>query len=168
MSVHAYPGRVIAGDYFRAGTGLAFSAGFLAASPPPTGVGALSLMAVALFLIYGVRTILRHLSRIRLSDQGIAVTGRLVATSLPWPEVTGLRLRYYSTRRDRRNGWWQLNLDGNDARLRIASDLEGFEEVAARAVAAAGANGLNLDPATVENLSSLGIPAQISAEGRSE
>lgn len=155
----AYPTRVLVIDYLRSGAGLAVSGGLLLSASLPAAANIVLAAVVLLFLAYGLRSLCRHFSRIRLSEQGISATGAPFGATLLWRDVTGLRLRYYSTRRDRRNGWLQLNLDGKNARLRIVSDLDDFQQVAARAAAAADANGLILDRTTKENLSSMGISA---------
>ncbi|MBM3572175.1 MAG: hypothetical protein FJX52_07405 [Alphaproteobacteria bacterium] len=77
--------------------------------------------------------------------------------SLEWPLIRDLRLRYYSTRRDRTQGWMQLRLDGPGGALSFDSHLEGFDDLVRRAAAAARTAGLKLSAATLDNLGALGI-----------
>jgi hypothetical protein len=68
-----------------------------------------------------------------------------------------MRLAYYSTRRDRRSGWMQLELGAGGARVRLDSRIEGFDQVVRHAAAVAAAHGLALNEATFANLEALGI-----------
>jgi hypothetical protein len=77
--------------------------------------------------------------------------------SIMWSELDRLKLSYYSTRRDRRSGWLQLELRAGGTRLNLDSRLEGFDRVVRRAAETAAARGLVLSEATAANLASLGL-----------
>jgi hypothetical protein len=156
MSEHRYRARAIRGDYIRAGAGLALVAVPLAAAPLGPVAGSILGAAGLLFAGFGGRTWLRHKSRYRVDERGIARDGPF-GTMLPWSALAGLRLRYYSTRRDRTGGWMQMTLKGDGATMRIDSTLEGFRDVARAALDAAGAAGIALDAATLENAGALGL-----------
>lgn len=162
MSLHAYPARAVLADYGRAGTGLLILGTPLAAVDTAPAVTALLAIGAGVFLMHALRTVRLHRLRIRMDGNGV---GRLSPRpcSIPWRELTTLRLAYYSTRRDRGDGWLQLTLAGPQGRLAVDSRLEGFDVLAGRAAAAAIDNGLSLDPATAANLSALGAPAGTSA-----
>ena len=112
-----------------------------------------------LFAWFGVRTGLRQLSGVELSQAEIALSGP-IRRRLPWHELRRLKLAYYAPRRARQDGWLQLTLRGAaGSPIRVDSTLDGFEEVLRRASAAATANHLSLDPTTEANLAALGIAA---------
>ena len=155
-SVHRYPQKQIAQDYLRGGIGLALTGlpiVFLALHP----MFFWPLLAFAiLFAVYTLRTALRQLTVIHAGDQGIAAQGPLSA-AIAWRGLNDLRLRYFSTRRDRKDGWMQLTLRGGGRTMRLESPLTGFADIADRAADAARANGLALNDATMNNLVALGI-----------
>jgi len=156
VSRHAYPPASVAGDYVRAALGVALTWGPLAVVEPAALVGYTLGGLGALFAAFGLRTALRHASRIELSPEGIAIAGPL-ATRLPWDGITGLSLRYYSTQRDRRGGWMQLRLRRRGRALVIDSTIEEFVTIVRAAAEAAARNGVALGDATRTNLSALGI-----------
>ena len=165
MSQHAYPGSAMLGDYLRTAAGLVPTAAILALAPLGA-IGAAVLGALAaLFSVFGVRTALRHSSRVETTDIAIAASGPLGAT-IRWSELDRVRLAYYSTRRDRRDGWMQLELRAGWRAIRLDSRIEGFHELVARAATAAAARGLVLSPATAANFEALGIhsPASHAAD----
>jgi len=150
MSRHRYRGGALAADYARAALGLGATGGIVAfANALPIWkyvLGGLALM----FLAYGVRTAFRQLAVVECSETGLAWGGPR-PISIDWKDVRDVRLRYFSTRRDRSAGWLQLTVAGPRGSIRLDSQLEGFETVAARALRAAEANGLPLAPDTTAN-----------------
>ncbi len=50
-----------------------------------------------------------------------------------------MKLAYYSTRRDRRDGWMQLELRAGASTIRLDSRIDGFAELVERAALAAAA-----------------------------
>src|SRR5204863_155745 len=110
----------------------------------------------------------RHGTRIEMSETGLRATG-LWHQVIPWAELDRMKLAYYSTRRDRRSGWMQLELGADAARLRLDSRIEGFDAVVRRAAVAAASRGIALSEATVANLDALGVkpPAAEMADGGS-
>lgn len=161
MSVLRYPFDALRADYLRAGAGLALTLG--PAVLVPAGSAALYVLAPAalLFLVFGLRTWRRQMSRVELDAAGISLfsPGRV---SLAWSELRALKLSYYSTRVDRTGGWMQLTLKGEDGRttIRLDSSLDGFERVARFAATAARDNGIALSAATQSNFGALGIDAE--------
>lgn len=161
MSRHRYPADTIWADYARGGAGLALTLGPLLVLTPHWLVSAGLAAAALLFAVFLSRTALRQLTVVELDERGVAARG----SGVEWAALQGLRLTYYSTRRDRRNGWMQMTLKGPGRALRLESTLTGFDEIAEHAAAAAAAKGLRLDDATVDNLLALGIDAGRGAEG---
>ena len=141
-------------------------AGILFATVPVGSVGAAVLGSfAALFAVFGLRTALRHRTSLEMTEAELRASGpRRVA--IVWSELDHLKLAYYSTRRDRRAGWMQLDLAAGPARLRLDSRIDGFGEVVRRAAAAAAARGLALSDATLANLQALGVDLPQSGGAR--
>ncbi|GGF32262.1 hypothetical protein GCM10011611_43050 [Aliidongia dinghuensis] len=161
MSEHRYPTRSLIEDYARGAAGLVFLA--IALVPMHWALHLIFGLVAALLLAFGVRTILRGRSRILVDDDAITVEGPR-ARRIAWPALAGLKLRYFSTRRDRKRGWMELTLTGPGATLTIESQIEGFETIVRRAARAAAESGLAVDPSTEGNLAALDIPVPRGAE----
>ncbi|MGH7113118.1 MAG: hypothetical protein ACREE9_01320 [Stellaceae bacterium] len=156
MTRHAYPGSAMLGDYLRAAAGLAPTAAVLAFAPLGAVGAAILGGLAALFAVFGLRTALRHLTRVEVSEAGLSASGPLGAT-IRWAELDRVKLAYYSTRRDRRDGWMQLELRAGGSVLRLDSRIEGFAELVERSAMAAASRRLVLSLATAANLEALGI-----------
>jgi hypothetical protein len=154
-----YPITALYRDYLRAAFGLALTAGTLLLLDPAGVVAALLGLLGLLFAWFGARTVMRHLSRVELSGNAIALRGP-VTRRLVWDELERMKLAYYAPRRSRDDGWMQLTLRGsNGATIRLDSTLAGFNQVLGQASRAARANSLYLDAATHANLAALGLSA---------
>jgi len=169
MSELRYPAASLRGDYVRAGLGVTLSLAPAVAVPLASPVNYLLLPAALLFMVFGLRTWQRQQSRVVIDRQGISLfrTGQV---SLAWQGVRSVRLSYFSTRADRREGWMQLTLTGDDPqqsqglrKIRIDSSLDGFEQVARCAAATVRMNDLAVNTATRANFEALGIDLSDSA-----
>ena len=154
-----YPLAALYADYLRAAFGLALTVGPLLllelADVLVVPLAALGLV----FAWFGMRTVLRHLSRVELSESVIAVRGP-VSRYLAWGDLELMKLAYYAPRRARDDGWLQLTLRGAGGRsIRLDSTLTGFDQVLRMASRAARAKALPLDAATHANLATLGLEA---------
>lgn len=163
MSDLRYPMAALRGDYLRAGFGLALTIGPALAVPPAAAADYVLIPAAVLFLVFGLRTWQRQRARVVIDSQGISIF-KPRRVSLDWRHVRSVRLSYFSTRGDRREGWMQLTLKGKDPQrstavrtIRIDSALDDFERVARCAAAATRANRLTISPATRANFDALGI-----------
>lgn len=156
MTAHRYAMSELGGDYGRGALGLVLTALPLIFLPMHWVVAALFAAAALVFLAFLGRTWLRHRSVIEADDQGIAAHGPFGAR-IPWRDLTGLRLRYFSVRRDRQRGWMQLELRGAGRRLKIESAISGFDEIVTLSHDAAVANRVAVDDASQANLLSLGV-----------
>ena len=156
MTRYRYPPQALLADYGRAGLGLAATGVPLLFVPPNPAIIAVLGGLAGLFLVFGLRTGLRQLTCVEMSEQGVSVSG-LRFMSLEWQSIRDVRLRYYSIRRDRTQGWMQLRLDGPKGPLSFDSNLNGFDDLVRRAAAAARAAGLKLNATTLDNLGALGI-----------
>ncbi|MGE5271191.1 MAG: hypothetical protein ACM3JG_16140 [Thiohalocapsa sp.] len=155
-SRHAYPASAMIGDYLRAAAGLVPAGAVFAVAP----VGAVAVAVLgsfaAIFALFGVRTVLRHGTRLEMNERGLRAEG-LSSGAIAWAELDRMKLAYYSTRRDRKNGWMQLELGAGRARVRLDSRIAGFDQLVQRAADAAGDRGIALNEATLANLEALGI-----------
>jgi hypothetical protein len=156
----SYPASAMLGDYLRAAAGLV-PTGFILATVSLGGVATVVLGGLAtIFAAFAIRTALRHGTSLEVSDTGLRASG-LRQVVIPWGELDRVKLAYYSTRRDRKSGWMQMQLGAGRARLSLDSRLDGFERLARQAAAAAAARGLELSDATAANLQALGVRAPV-------
>jgi hypothetical protein len=148
-------------DYAGSAFGLACALGPLAFAQPAAAVAWVLAAAGALFLVYFGRTVCRQLTHIELDEAGIRARGPLGA-AIRWEDLRSLRLDYYSTRRDREEGWMQLRLRDARHTIRIDSEVDGFADIARAAAAAARRRGAALSEATRGNLRMLGVARELA------
>ncbi|HTS90581.1 MAG TPA: hypothetical protein VMG55_01155 [Stellaceae bacterium] len=156
MSEHRYPTDALIGDYLRAGAGMALTGLPLLLTPLNPYVVAVLAGLTALFGVFGLLTALRHLRRVELGDDGIALVGPFPAR-LAWAALENVSLRYFATRRDGAKGWMELRLAGEGRRVMLDSRIEGFDRIARQAAVAAERRHLSLNPTTTTNFAALGI-----------
>lgn len=168
MSFHRYQTRALYGDFARAGIGFAISFGALAATGFSGFTGWLFGVCAAIFLLFGVRTLRRAVTNYELTDTGLT---RFYATgfgrterALAWRGLTKLKLRFFPAKRDRSQGWMEMTLAGEGARMRLDSTLGDFDAIVRAAVGAATHRRLALSESTLSNLAALGI-AVAKADG---
>ena len=156
MASYAYPTSAMYGDYLRAAAGFVPAAAILVALPVGTVAAIVLGGFAALFAVFGARTLFRHGTRFETTRSALLASG-LCRTSIAWCELDGLTLAYYSTRRDRRDGWMQLELRSGLKKMRLDSRIDGFGELVTKSADAARARGLTLNAATLANLAALGV-----------
>src|SRR5688572_19179509 len=119
---HAYPASAMVGDYLRAASGVV-PVGVLFATVPVGTVAATVLGSLgALFAVFGVRTVLRHGTILEMSETELRAEGAWRRT-IAWAELDRMKLTYYSTSRDRRGGWMQLELGAGPVRVKLDSRI---------------------------------------------
>lgn len=153
---HRYRTAELVGDYGRGAAGLVLTALPLVAVPMHPAVAIAFAAAALLFAAFLARTAIRHHTVYRLDVAGLTAEGPLGTRRIAWDALTAFRLRYFSTRRDRKHGWMQLRLRAGARRLTLESALDDFAAVVAAAHEAALARDLAIDDATETNLLSLG------------
>jgi hypothetical protein len=156
MTRHVYPNSAMIGDYARAAAGFVPAAAVLALAADGAVATGILVGLAALFALFGLRTALRHATRIDATETGLEVSGPLSAT-IRWADLDRMKLVYYSTRRDRRDGWLQLELRAGVSTIRLDSRIDGFNVLVERAALAAAARGVELSAATLANLEALGV-----------
>ena len=103
------------------------------------------------------RTALRQKTRYVLGPDTLCADGP-AGTLVEWSRLDRMKLSYFSTKRDRSDGWMQLAVGSAGGRMvRVDSALEGFYDIVERAAHAAEMVGLPLSVATRANLRSMGI-----------
>lgn len=159
-STHRYPISWVLADYARGGAGLALTGlPLVLVGPAPVFAYILAGLALA-FIVFLARTVLRHRTSYVQDRDGLSALGPLSrppGRRVDWQDLRRLALRYYSTQRNRENGWLQLTLQSADGTvLRLESPLDGFDVIVERAVTAAQAAGVALDETTVANMRASG------------
>ncbi len=179
-SLHGYPAGALQGDYLRAILGLAVTGALLLFTAPSSVMFYVLLALLLLFLWFGLRTLGRQLTRIELNGEEILVhvsvpprqgTGRKDDQNKPgrpwgwpgkkiaWRDLRDVSLRYYSTKRDRSDGWMQLTLRGGGGvhplgtRIVLDSSVSDFAPLVAAVLREAAA--LPLSETTLANLAML-------------
>src|SRR5216684_9111148 len=129
---HIYPASAMVGDYLRAAAGL-LPTGAVFATVPVGAVAATVLGSfAAIFAIFGLRTVLRHGTSLEMTDTELRAHG-VLRCRIYWAELDRMKLTYYSTRRDRRGGWMQLELSAGGSTVRLDSRIVGFDRLVRRA-----------------------------------
>lgn len=119
-----------------------------------------------LFFLFALRTGSRFLTLVEVTADGIS-WAPIGSWALPlpgfrpvkiaWAGIDKVSLRFFSTKRDRSEGWMVLSLSARGQRVKLESTLEGFLAIASRSAAAADANNVELSESTVQNFRSLGM-----------
>jgi hypothetical protein len=164
-SLHRYDTKVLMGDYIRAG------AGALICFTPLLLIEVVSvlvyiLLAIgAVFTVFGLRTLVKNITSVEISANGIRTLGPLART-IGWSELSGMKLAFYSMRRNRYGGsmdlsgsksWMELKLRGTGNTITVDSSLDGFDTVVAIAMEAAQDRELPLNDVTLANLDAMGF-----------
>tara|TARA_Y100001934_G_scaffold282679_2_gene397611 strand:+ start:2442 stop:2981 length:540 start_codon:yes stop_codon:yes gene_type:complete len=120
----------------------------------------------AVFTLFGLRTLLRHMTEVELSAQGLRTIGPM-SRAIRWDALNGMKLAFYSARRrtDNRSdfaaskGWMELKLKGPEGSIALDSSLDGFDAIVDTAFRAALGNNLQLNETTLANLDAMGFTA---------
>ena len=153
---HVYPATAMVGDYLRAAAGLVPTGVVFATEPVGTVAATVLGSFAAIFGIFGLRTVLRHGTSLEMTETELRAYGAW-PSRISWAELDRMKLTYYSTRRDRRSGWMQLELGAGGTKVRLDSRIAGFDRLVRRAAEVAADRGIELNEATLDNLQALGI-----------
>ena len=102
-----YPRPTIMADYARAGIGVLLCGAPLLLLEVNYWLAALLGAGFALFALFLVRTALRHRTRYVLGPDTLCADGP-AGTLVEWSRLDRMKLSYFSTKRDRSDGWMQL------------------------------------------------------------
>lgn len=156
MTGFRYDRKVLTGDYVRAGFGVVLTWGPLLVVEAAPVMGYILGALGGVFAVFGIRTLIRQMTIIEVSEEGIQARGP-VGKAVLWDDLNAMKLAYYSTRRDRQRGWMHLTLKGGGGRLGVDSSIDGFETIAEAALDAATRRNLVLSDVTRSNFDALGI-----------
>lgn len=156
MKRYRYPTRALVIDDAKAAVGLIICAGPLFLDDLSRFWLYVFSVLTSLFVVFAIRTAIRHTRVIELSDKGVRTRG-LLATGFDWEEVERIQLRYYSTRRDHERGWMSLKLSSPGSSVVIDSSIAGFEDIARQVADVARYRQIDLSPASRENFDAMGI-----------
>lgn len=158
MTSHNYPSASILVDYAKAMSGLAISLLSLFLFGV-SGILNIFLFCIAIiFLLFAIKTFIRNGTTVYLSEEEILVTSILLRKKLlKLHETKGLKLNYYSTRRDRERGWMQLSIYDKKQKISIDSSISNFESIAKKIANMAKKNEITLSNRTINNFRALGI-----------
>ena len=81
----------------------------------------------------------------------------LFKRSLSWDQLNNVTLKYFSTRRDRKAGWYQLTLSDGIVKISIDSELMGFDTVMKICADVVIQKRLTVSETTSENFASSGF-----------
>ncbi len=162
MGEYRYATAALKGDLIRAASGFVLCTAPIVLASLGPWVTLLFAAPAGVFAVFGARTWLRRSVRIVVDDDGITTAG-LTTARVQWSELQRFKLSYFSTRRDRSNGWMQLNLRSTSGRLSFDSNLDGFDDICRRAFHAAADNDVELSAATLRNLAELGLVTDLTS-----
>ena len=164
-----YPRQTLMADYGRATAGVLLCGAPLALLDVNRWLALILLLGFLLFAAFLARTALRHHTRYVLGPDTLCADGP-AGTLVEWNRLDRLKLSYFSTKRDRSDGWMQLSIGSAGGRaVKLDSSLDGFHDVVERAARAAEAAGLPLSDTTRANLKAMGISvADQNAAGQEE
>ena len=152
-----YPRQTLWADYIRAAIGVVLCGLPLLLIEVNRWVAFLFAAGFVLFAAFLVRTALRQRTRYVLSSDTLCADGP-AGTLVEWNRLDRMKLSYFSTKRDRSDGWMQLSVGSAGGRtVKVDSALDGFYDIVERAARAAESSGLPLSVATRANLRSMGI-----------
>jgi hypothetical protein len=161
--IHRWSAAALSGDAIRGAiaTGVCL---FLLLLVP---IGSIAFFVVAtlagVFGLYLAGTFSRLRATIEVDDTGLRLSGGLLGPkAIKWAELRKFELRYFSLRRDGKDGWMDLKLRGPAQSIAVDDRLDRFHEVLARAWTAARAADVGVSDTTHANLIAAGI---ISREG---
>jgi hypothetical protein len=167
LQEYRYPARALLRDYSGAVIGLTvFGAPALFVKLSSVMVGLLGGLGL-LFAVFALRTFVRQQSRILVDEEGIRVAGPW-PQRLAWRDVSEVRLRFYSTWRDRTTGWMQLGVKGRGTAIRIDQAIGEFRQLAETTFAMTMKEGIAPDAATIQNAEALKLDLTPNVGDRAE
>ena len=149
---------VLRPDYIKSSIGMALPVVVLFFFSDLLGLFWISAIIFLLFFIIFIRTLIRHFTRITISEKYIKVR-MFRERELSWRNLSGLQVYYYKAWRFGGDNWMRVVLRDSNIKLAIESSLEGFEHIVLKAKLSAKENKLKLSPVTISNLTFIGVEA---------
>ena len=143
-------------DWARGLAGLVSGSALMIFTVPLSALFYIGVVLTALFALFLARTAIRQRTAFAVDGEGVvarrSVLGAAWVTRIGWGDMRDVRLRYFSTRRDRSRGWLEVRIAGPRRTISADSSLDGFPALVTAVTDAAERRGLSLDPATAANL----------------
>jgi len=153
MSQHRYSSHATNADLLRAAIGLVCCLVPFVSLELGAVVRLMLSVPAALFAVFGLHTWRNRGTVVTVDADGIQKGKQAIA----WDALATVKLSYFSTRRDRENGWMQLKLAGGGTAITLNSGLEDFEAVCRDAFKAARTHGIELTDSSAGNFAALGL-----------
>ena len=161
VHIHRWSAAALSGDVVRGAIACGAALFLLLLVPIASIVFFVVLASNVVFGLYLASTLSRLRSTVEVDDAGLRLSGGLLgAKAIKWAELRRFELRYFSLRRDRKEGWMDLRLHGSGQTIVLDDRLDRFHEVLARAWEAARAAEAGVSDATHANLIAAGIIAK--------
>lgn len=158
VSVHRWKPAALSGDLLRGLVAVAVTLFFLFLVPVMTVAFYVLLVLALLFGLYLAGTVSRWRSVVEIDDEGLRIgSGFFGRRSIPWAELRRFELRHFPLSRDRTQGWMEMTVATSKAKVTIDDRLDRFDEVLARAWAAARRSELGISDSTHANLVAAGL-----------
>ncbi len=143
------------GDYIRSSIGLIVTA-LLASQLRSDNIG-FWLLSVFALLFVGLagETFWRQTTRIVMTDEKIEPFPG--GNAIEWKDVREVKLSYFSTRADRKNGWMQLTINSGNRKLRMDSRIDDFRTIASGVLDQTRYSDVLLSDTTSTNFEALGL-----------
>lgn len=158
VHIHRWSAAALSGDMVRGAIASGGAVFLLLLIPIGSIVFFVVLGLACVFGLYLASTLSRLRSVVEVDERGVRLSGGLLgAKSIKWAELARLELRYFSLKRDRKDGWMDLKLKGAGQTIALDDRLDRFHEVLARAWEAARAADVGVSDTTHANLMAAGI-----------
>ena len=157
MTSHRYPTKSLTGDYIRGLIGFSVTGLLLLSANMLMIIQYIFIVLTIFFGGFIFRTWLKQNTTLEISNHKIE-SYNFYKKTIYWNDITKIQLRYFSTRRDRTQGWFHLTLKSSKNSLSVDSNLEGFQTLLARCSKAISDNQLEISQTTLENFQSADIP----------
>ena len=151
-----YSRKSISGDYIRATIGLIITVGLLLAATKITIFQYIFAAGALLFFGFLLRTILRQFTTCIVTEQNLKTSG-LFKRTLSWDKLNDVNLKYFSTRRDRKAGWYQLTLSDGIVKVAMDSELIRFNDIMKICSDVVREKQITVSETTSENFTSSGF-----------
>ncbi len=119
----------------------------------------LYIVIVCLFLlsIFFIYTLIKNLTKIILTDEGILKKNPFQNIFFKWDDISEIKLKYYSTRRDKEKGWMILYLLKQRKKMTIHSSISDFNVILEKIGSKTDSNKYLFNYNTQNNFKAMGI-----------
>jgi len=164
--IHRYSDTALLPDYLRAAAGFGIGLALLIFTEVSSVMFYIAAGLTGLFLAFSLRLLARRLTPIEIDGAGIAASPAWGGGKrIDWEAIQDVAIRYFSTKRDRSDGWLQLDVRGGGRRISADSTISDFPGLVTAVTSAARQRGIELSPTTLANLGALNAPGLAGGNG---